>query len=302
MARIAITAASGLLGTAVREHLSDAGHTFTRLVRNHEAAAAPDAIYWSIRDGVVETPGLEGHDVVIHLSGENIKGLWTPAKKKRIRHSRVDSTRLLSETLAGLDHKPHTLIAASAAGYYGDRPPHEPLDESAEPGDSFFTHLAVEWEGAADAARNAGIRVVHLRFGLVLTPKGSILAASLPLFKLGLGACFGDGSQITPWVALEDVPHVVAFLMDRQDLEGPVNVVAPEAVTNLEFAQTLGRVLNRPVFLKVPAFLLLLAGDLGVELLSGARLVPRKLQDAGYAFRRPRLEEALRSELGMGPG
>lgn len=299
MARIAITAASGLIGTLLQEHFRDAGHDVTRLVRSHEAAAAADAIYWSIRDGVVEASGLEGHDVVIHLSGENIRGLWTPAKKKRIRNSRVDSTRLLSETLARLDTRPHTLIVAGAAGYYGHRPGHELLDEAAAPGDSFLARVCVDWEAAADPARDAGIRVVHLRSGLVLTPRGSILAAALPLFRLGLGACFGDGSQMTPWVAYHEIPHVVDFLLEHDDVQGPVNLVAPHAVTNQEFTRTLGRVLHRPAFLKIPAFLMRLLGDLGRELLSGQHLVPRKLQDAGYAFRHPRLEGALRAELGI---
>ncbi len=295
--RIAITAASGLIGSTVKRALDDAGHTTTRLVRSREAATASDAIFWSMREGTVDTVGLEGHDVVIHLSGENIKGLWTAAKKKRIRDSRVESTRLLSETLAGLDRKPHTLLTASAVGIYGDRPPDEPLDESAAPGDTFFGELGVAWEGAADPAREAGIRVVHLRFGLVMTPKGGILEAVLPIFKLGLGASFGDGSQITPWVALDEVPAVIRFLMDRPAVHGPVNVVAPDVVTNEEWAETLGRVLGRPVFLNVPSLLMEVLGDLGQELTAGARVVPRKLQEAGYEFRFPELRGALEAMI-----
>jgi uncharacterized protein (TIGR01777 family) len=294
--KIAVTGASGLIGTGVTEALRREGHRVTRLVRSRRAAGADDAVYWDPAAGEIEAEKLPGHEAVINLAGENIAGLWTRTKKRRIYHSRVDGTRLLSETLAGLptDGRPRVLLNASAAGYYGDRPPDRPLDEDAPAGDDFMARVVRDWEAAADPARAAGVRVLHLRFGLVLHPDALLLRGMTLATKLGLGATLGTGAQAFPWVTREEIARVVGFLLRRTDLEGPVNVAAPEHTTFRDVADTLARVLRRPRFLRIPAFAIRAAGDLGDALLTSAWLVPRKLESAGYEWLDPRLEPALR--------
>jgi uncharacterized protein len=298
MARIAMTAASGMIGRRLLAELRAGGHTVTRLVRSRRAAEAPDAVFWRPSRGEIDAAGLEGHDAVIHLSGENIQGLWTPAKKRRIYDSRVKSTRLLSRTLAGLAEPPGALLAASGSSYYGDRPPDQPMDESGLPGHTFLARVCVDNEAAADPARDAGIRVVHFRFAPVLSPEGGLLKFVLPWFRLGLGATLGDGHQLMPWVALDEIPGVVRFLLDHPTVSGPVNVAAPGRSTNADFTHALARVLGRHAVLQAPEFLIRMLGDLGEDLLLETHIVPAKLKAAGYEFAYPDLEGALERMVG----
>ena len=293
--KVAITGSSGLLGTAVSEALRKRGDTVTRMVRSRDAAAAPDAIYWDPASGAIDDAGLAGHDAVVNLAGENIAGIWTAAKKERIRESRVAGTRLVAEALARLPEgrRPAVLVSASAIGYFGDRPADEPLTEDAPPGRGFMADVVRDWESAADPARDAGVRVVHLRFGVVLDPHALLLQATAMATRLGLGATIGDGRQVFPWVTRAEVARLVQFALDRDDLEGPLNAAAPERTTNREYADTLARVLGRPRFLRVPEVLFRVLGGLGEEVTGGAWVVPRRLAEAGYEWRDPELEPAL---------
>lgn len=295
--KIAITGASGLVGSELCALLTTAGHQVTRLVRHRPGEGE---IYWNVKDQEIDTAGLEGHDAVVHLAGENIaSGRWSPAQKKRIRNSRVDGTRLLCDALARLEHKPQVLICASATGYYPVDTGEE-LTEDSPPGDTFLAEICREWEAAAAPAIAAGIRVVYTRFGIVLSPRGGALAKMLTPFRLGVGGVIGSGRQVMSWIALDDAIGAIDHALNQPELRGPVNVVAPQAVTNREFTKTLGRVLGRPTILPVPAFAIRLAlGEMADELLlTGMHVVPKRLLETGYTFRFPDLESALRHLLG----
>jgi len=294
--RIAVTGASGLVGSALVPALRAGGHEVLRLVRREERGG--DEVRWNPATRTVEAARLEGLDAVVHLSGENIAdGRWTDAKKARLRSSRVGSTRFLSETLAGLARKPSVLVSASAVGYYGDRGDAW-LAENALPATDFFGQLSVEWEAAAAHAAHAGIRVVHPRTGIVLSPAGGALAKMLLPFKLGMGGVVGSGRQYFSWIALDDVVGVIHHLLARSDLSGAVNASAPEPVTNAELTKTLGRVLGRPTFVPVPAVALRIAfGEVADALLASTRMRPERLLETGYRFRFPELEGALRHVL-----
>ena len=295
--KIAVSGASGLIGSALVPALRDGGHEVLRLVRREARGA--DEVRWNPAAKTIEAVRLEGLDAFVHLSGENIAdGHWTDAKKARLRSSRVGSTRFLSETLAGLARKPSVLVSASALGYYGDRGDAW-LDETAPPATDFFGQLSVEWEAAAAHAAHAGIRVVHPRTGIVLSPGGGALAKMLLPFQLGVGGKVGSGRQYFSWIALDDVVGVIHHLLARSDLEGAVNVDAPEPVTNAELTKTLGRVLGRPTIMPVPAFALRVAfGEVADALLASTRMKPARLLATGYRFRFPELEGALRHVLG----
>jgi uncharacterized protein (TIGR01777 family) len=235
----------------------------------------------------------------VHLGGEPIaNGRWTPERKRVIRDSRTRSTELLARTIAGLATPPGVFLCASAVGYYGDRGDVW-VDESSAPGEGFLAEVCRAWEAAADPARAAGIRTVHLRIGLVLDGQGGALARMLPLFRLGLGGALGSGRQYMSWVSLPDVVRMLELALDRADLSGPVNAVSPQPVTNARFTRVLARVLGRPAFLSVPAFALRIAmGEMAQELLlHGQRVVPRRLQEAGFEYRHREIEEALRAVL-----
>lgn len=281
--RIAISGAHGLIGgTLVRE--------FTKL-RDYEITR--------LRRGQVE--GLDGHDVVVHLAGEPLVGVWTSAKKRAIRESRVPPTSLLATSLGRLTSPPKVFICASAVGYYGDRGD-SVLDETSAKGTGFLADTAEAWEAATAPAQSAGIRTVSARFGLVLSRDGGALGPILPVFKSGIGGKLGSGRQFWSWVSIDDVVGSLTHMIATESLFGPVNVVAPQPVTNLAFTRTLGRVLRRPTIFGVPAVLLrTVGGEMAKEmLLSSARVVPRKLQASGYGFKYPELEAALRHVLAEG--
>jgi uncharacterized protein (TIGR01777 family) len=297
---VAVTGASGLIGSAVSGRLESAGHRVSRVVRRQPAN--PGEISWDPAARSLDPRSLEGVDAVIHLAGENVGRRWTAARKARIRTSRVDGTRLLSETLAALQRPPQVLVSASATGIYGDRGD-EVLTEQSQPGNrdrDFLVSVVEEWERAADPARSEGIRVVHPRFGIVLSPAGGALRKLLLPFRLGLGGRLGSGNQWMSWVSIDDVVEVVQYLLANDALEGAINITAPEPLTNAEFSRILARVLSRPAVFPVPAGLLRLAlGEMADStILSSARVLPSRLLQSGFRFTRPELESALRDLLG----
>ncbi|MFQ5747214.1 MAG: TIGR01777 family oxidoreductase [Gemmatimonadota bacterium] len=303
-ARVLVTGATGLIGSALVAKLREEGVEVLRLTRSvggGDVGRESGFLRWDPVAGELEADGLEGLDAVVHLAGENIAGRWTARRRERIRSSRVDGTRLLARTLSSLAPPPATLVCASAIGFYGPRGD-EPVDEGAEVGRGFLAETCREWEAAAEPARSAGIRVVHLRFGVVLTPRGGALARMLPAFRLGLGGRLGDGRQYLSWIGIDDVVGAILHVIAHPGIEGPVNAVAPRPVRNVAFTRTLGRVLGTPTILPAPAFLLRLGfGEMADEvLLSGARVLPAKLLDSGYEFRQPELEVALQRMLGRG--
>jgi uncharacterized protein (TIGR01777 family) len=296
--RVLISGATGFIGSALAAHMKAAGHDVAALTRHPRS---PQDIAWNPASGRIDAERLEGFDAVVHLAGESLaNGRWSPARKQQLRASRVDATALLARTLAARARRPGVLISASAVGIYGDRGD-QPLDESSPAGAGFLSDLAREWEAAAGPAEAAGIRVVHPRLGLVLDPAGGALEPLLPMARLGLGGPLGSGRQWWSWVTRDDVIRVLAFLIEDPRMSGPVNVVAPEAVRQREFARTLGRVLGRPAFLPAPAFALaLMLGEMaGAMLLAGQHVHPARLDTAGFAFQDPALEPALRRLLGQ---
>jgi uncharacterized protein (TIGR01777 family) len=294
---VAVTGASGLLGRALIPFLTTGGHRVFPLVRRKPA---PGEIGWDPATGRIDAAGLEGMDAVIHLAGENIAGgRWTAERKRRIMTSRLDGTRLLADALAGLTRKPAVLVSASAIGIYGDRGD-TMLTEESSTGTGFLADLGVAWEAAADPARQAGIRVVTPRLGIILTPGGGALERMLPPFRLGLGGPLGSGRQWMSWLTLDDAVGVLHWATTCSSIDGPLNVVAPAPVTNAEFAHTLGQALRRPAVMPVPAFALQIAfGELAREaLLASQRVMPTVLQAQGYRFRDPSLLPALQRLLG----
>ena len=301
--KVAVTGSSGLIGTALVASLRADGHEVIRLVRQPPRGA--DEARWDPRAAdaglVPYTPGgLDGLHACVHLAGAGVADRrWTARYKAEIRASRVLGTRALAGALAKLSPPPASLVAASAIGWYGDTGGRE-VDESAPAGQAFLARLVRDWEAAAGPAADAGIRVVHTRSGLVLTPRGGILARLLPLARLGLCPRFGSGRQVMSWISLSDEIGAIRFLLDRKDISGPVNLTAPAPVTDSEFAAALDAAASRRdlPWLRVPAPVLRLAlGEAAVELLTSARILPKRLQEAGYQFRHPTLPEALSAEL-----
>jgi uncharacterized protein len=293
-----VSGASGLIGSALVRRLTTQGHRVSRLVRR---TAGPGEISWDPAARSLNPTALEGADAVVHLSGENVGARWTAARKARIRSSRVVSTRLLSETLAGLQRPPQVMVSASAVGIYGDRGD-EVLTEESPPGDparDFLVSVTQEWEKAAEPARVEGIRVVHPRFGVVLNPAGGALRQMLLPFRLGLGARLGTGQQWMSWISIDDAVQAIDLALTDAGLQGPVNVTAPEPVTNRDFTRTLARVLSRPALFAAPESVLRLAlGEMAEgTVLSSTRVVPARLLQAGYRFGYPDVESALRHVL-----
>lgn len=296
--KILVTGSTGLIGSALVQHLKGEGHAVTRLLRSR-VSPGEKGFLWDVQSGTLYAKPLEGLDAVVHLAGENIgAGRWSLTRKAIIRDSRVRGTRLLSETLARLEQPPKVLVCASAMGFYGDRRD-ETLNEKSSGGTGFLPELCREWEAASEAAAAKGIRVVHLRIGLVLSAEGGALKRMLPPFKLGVAGRLGSGEQFMSWVALDDLVGVIEHAITHNSLAGPVNAATPNPVTNQEFTKTLGRVLGRPTIFPVPAFAVrLLFGEMGdALLLSSARLEPTRLTASGFMFRYPELEPALRYVL-----
>jgi uncharacterized protein len=295
--KVAITGASGLLGSALVPFLQEGGHEVLRLVRR--APKAKDEARWDPAAGTIDAAALEAADAVVNLSGENLAGgRWTEQRKDLLRSSRLGPTRLLAETLARLKTKPKVLVSVSAIGYYGNRGDAWLTEAEPAAGD-FLGRLSSEWESAAQPAAAAGIRVVHPRLGVVLSPAGGALGKMLLPFKAGLGGVLGPGTQYMSWIAIDDVLGAFRHLLEGEGLGGPVNTVAPEPVTNAVFTKTLGRVLGRPTVAPAPGFALRLAfGEMAdATLLSSARVRADKLLAGGYSFRFPTLEGALRHVL-----
>jgi uncharacterized protein len=305
--KIAVTGSSGLIGTALVASLRTDGHDVIRLVRRPPRSA--DEVRWDPRAadaGLIGPPPKGGQDVLdgltacVHLAGAGVMDRrWTARYKAEVRASRVLSTRALAGALAKLSPPPATLVSASAIGWYGDTGGNE-VDESAPAGSAFLARLVRDWEAAAAPAADAGIRVVHPRSGLVLTPAGGMLARLLPLARLGLSPRFGSGRQVMSWISLSDEIGAIRFLLDRKDVSGPVNLTAPAPAANSEFTAALAAAVGRRdlPWLRIPGPVLRLAlGEGAVELLTSARVTPKRLLAAGYRFRHPTLPEALAAEL-----
>jgi len=296
--KILISGGSGFVGTRLAKLLEQDGHAVGRLVRPGGRLLAGD-VSWDPMAGIFDTSAIEGMDVFVHLSGASIaRDRWTPARKALLRSSRVDSTRVLVDALAGLRHKPKAFVCASAIGYYGDRGD-EILTESSEPGGDFLALLARDWEAEARRAEHAHIRTVRLRFGLILAAQGGAFPRMLLPFKLGVGGSFGNGRQWMSWVALEDAVRAARLAIVTDAVSGPVNVVAPNPVRNAEFARILAGALSRPAIFRAPAFLLRVAlGEMADPLLlSSQRVRPEQLLARNFTFRFADLASALKAML-----
>ena len=291
--KVLISGSSGLIGSALASAFGAAGQEIVRLVRHD--GGPPGNLVWDPSGESMDATPLEGVDVVVHLSGESLaEGRWTKAKKKRLWDSRVRSTNLLSKTLAQLQGRPRVMICASAIGFYGDRG-EEILTEDSPAGTGFVADLCREWEASSAPATAAGIRVIHMRLGIVLARNGGALAKMLTPFRLGVGGVIGDGRQYVAWIALEDVVGAVVHLIDHSQLTGAVNFVAPQEITNRQLTKALGQVLHRPTVLAMPALAAQIAfGEMAKELLlASARVTPRRLLDDGFVFAYPQLQAAL---------
>jgi uncharacterized protein len=299
--RIVIAGASGFVGGALVLALRDAGHEVRRLVRRPPADA--DEVFWNPAAGEIDVSRLEGCDAFINLAGENISaGRWTAVRRDAIFRSRIDATRTLAAAVAKVTWKPAVLVNASAIGYYGDRGD-EVLTEASSAGHGFLPEVCLAWETEAQAVVRHGLRVACLRFGVVLGADGGALAKMLPLFRFGLGGRMGAGRQWMSWIARDDVIAAIQYVLAERKCSGPLNCVAPTPVTNAEFTTTLGRVLHRPAVLPVPALALRLVVGRGMAdaaLLASSRAVPERLLAAGFQFRFPALEPALRQILARG--
>jgi uncharacterized protein (TIGR01777 family) len=294
---VVVTGSSGLIGTALKGVLQKAGHRMVPMVRSQ---ASGDAIRWDPDQGEIDAGGLEGVGAVVHLAGEGIGNKrWNEEQKAKIRESRVRGTSLLAETLAKLARPPKVLVSGSAVGFYGDRGD-EVLTESSRPGGGFLAELCVAWEAAAAPAREAGIRVTHLRTGIVLSSRGGALPKMLTPFKVGVGGKLGSGKQWMSWISLDDEVGAIVHLLGDDAPAGPVNLTAPNPVPNADFTKALGKALGRPTLLPAPKFGLkaLLGPEMAEELLLfSQRALPTRLLDSGYTFKHPDLADALRVAL-----
>jgi len=287
--KILVTGSHGLVGTALVPFLTSQGHQVVCLVRSKPTVGQ---IWWDPDQEKLDRAQLEGFDAVVHLAGENIaSSRWTEQKKAQLRESRIKGTKLLSKTLADLASPPQVFICASAIGYYGDRGV-ELLTEESPSGSGFLAELCRDWEAATLAAKEAGVRVVSLRIGVVLSTKGGALAQMLPPFQIGLGGPIGSGKQFFSWISVKDLVGIIHHVIITKELVGPVNAVTPNPITNLEFTKALGAALDRPTFFPVPAFgARLLFGKMADELLlASTRVQPKKLMATGYQFRQPKID------------
>jgi uncharacterized protein (TIGR01777 family) len=294
--KISVSGGTGLIGSALVPRLRADGHDVLRLVRR--PPAAPDEVRWDPARGELNPADLEGVEAAVHLSGVGVSRRWTSASRRAIRESRVESTSLLAETLAQLSPLPSVLLSASAVGFYGDTADRT-LDEDGPRGEGFLADVVGDWEAATHPAMVAGIRVCRLRSGVVLSRRGGALRLQLPIFKLGLGGRLGSGRQFTSWITLEDEIEAICFLLTAENVNGPVNLVAPNPVTNSDFTRALASAVHRPAAAAVPGFALklVLDGFATEGLLVGQRLAPRVLTEAGFNFRHPELPQALDAVL-----
>jgi uncharacterized protein len=296
--KVVVTGSHGLIGSALAPALEDAGHTVIRLVRG---SAVAGEVRWDPAAGVLDATLLEGVDGAVNLAGVGIADKrWTEEQKRRILDSRVAATDLLARRLAELDPKPTVLVNGSAIGFYGDRGDEE-LTEESQGGSGFLADLVRRWEAATAPAQDAGIRVALVRSGIVLSGKGGALAKQLPLFRFGLGGRLGSGRQYQSWISIDDEVSAIVHVLGTDALGGPVNLTAPQPVTNREFTATLGRLLGRPALLPVPAAALSIAlgRQLATEVLvASQRVLPVRLHESGYQFRHHDLETALRAVVG----
>ncbi len=300
--RVAISGASGLMGSALAPFLTSGGHQVVKLVRGH--SAGDGEALWRPDAGLARPESLPSIEAVVHLAGENLAaGRWTQRRKALIERSRIEGTRCLVRSLARVERRPATLVCASAVGVYGDRGD-TLLDEASEPGSGFLAETCRAWEAAAEEAERLGIRVVQLRFGIVLSPAGGALAKMLPPFRLGVGGPIGDGRQFMSWVSLDDAVGAIHHALMEPSLSGPVNAVAPAAVSNRQFSQALGAVLRRPALLPIPRAAARLAlGEMADEmLLASTRVRPAKLERSGFAFHDRDLGDTLSRLLGRVSG
>jgi len=296
MLTVAIAGASGFLGTSLVRHLTAEGYSVRRIGRSSSRGAD---FQWDLDAGRLDPAALDGADAVVNLTGENIAQRWTSSHKRAILGSRLRSTELLAKTMTAVRTPPRVFVSTSAIGFYGSRGD-DVLDESAASGAGFLADVVRQWEQAATPARDAGIRVVHPRMGLVMHPDGGALAKLLPIFNVGGGGKIGKGTQWMSWVGRHDAMRALAFLMTNGAMSGPVNVTAPNPATNAQFSHTLGQVLHRPALATVPEFAVkLMFGEMGEEtVLAGQRVIPQRLLNAGFRFEYPELAPALRHELG----
>jgi len=296
LATVAVTGATGMIGSALVDRLRARRHTVRRLVRGK--ATQPGDVEWNPNADTLSPAALEGCDAVVNLAGAPIAERWTDSRKREIMESRVCGTTLLARTIAGLAVKPRVVLSGSAIGYYGDRGD-ERLDEGSTPGNDFLSEVVRAWEGAALPIAEGGVRLVLLRTGMVLSANGGALAKMLPPFRLGVGGPMGGGRQWMSWISIDDHVRAMEHALFADALHGPVNMVAPNPVTNATFATTLGRVLNRPSVIPLPAFALeLMFGEMArATILGGQRVAPHALTASGFEFSEPTLEGALRSVL-----
>lgn len=294
--KIAVTGASGLIGTPLVAHLRSLGHDVYRLVRR--AASAPDEIAWNPESGFVDLEKLAGTDAVVHLAGAGVGDhRWTDAYKKEILDSRVKGTDTIARAMASLDPKPRVLVSASAIGFYGDTGDRA-VTEMDPAGHGFLADVVVAWEAAANPARDAGIRVVHPRTGLVVAGNGGAWGRMFPLFKAGVGGKLGSGKQYWSWISLRDEISALTYLIDNESLSGPVNLTAPTPQTNSEITKVMGSVLGRPTLLAVPSIALKVAlGEFSSEVLGSARVLPAVLEQSNFTFADPTVESAIRQAL-----
>lgn len=296
--QIAVTGASGLVGSALVRSLESEGHSVRRLVRS--VGNGPDSFPWDPQHGRIDPDAINGTDAVVHLAGANIAaGRWTEARRRLIRDSRVHGTRLIARAIADARVKPRVLVSASAIGYYGDRG-EDLIDESATSGSGFLAKVCEEWELAARDASAAGVRVVWLRTGIVLSPKGGALGRLLPVFRAGLGGPISDGRMWMSWITIDDLVRAIGHLIADVRLEGPVNAVTAAPVMNREFSKALGKAVRRPAFFRIPAWVLRLAlGQMADEaVLASARVHPRRLLESAFEFKHPEIGPALEEILG----
>jgi uncharacterized protein len=294
--KVVLTGASGMLGHALISSLCGDGHQVVRLVRR--APAAADEARWDPRAGNVDPAALAGADAVIHLAGPGLGDRpWTPARKRLLLDDRVSATRTIAAAMALAAPQPRVLLSMSGMGYYGS-PGDQPVTEQAPQGTGYVAEIAAAWEAATVPATQAGIRVVRMRTGVVLSATGGAFGRLLPIFRLGIGGRLGTGRQWWSWVALPDYVAAVRFLLDHDEIDGPVNVTAPEPIRNVDLTKAMGRVLHRPTITFVPSFALKLPlRDFADDLLGGQRGEPRRLLDAGFSFAHPSFEPALRAVL-----